>query len=384
MRVSPGNSLECAAFHGICRVLANTAAQLPFRLYRQDRTNPMHREEIRVGDHPVATMIGQFPNSDTTPIVFYSTLVLQMLLWGNGYAEIQRNPVNQLPIALWIRAAHLTDVHRDDAGLLYYTTRDTPDSKQRTVAADSMIHCAGLSTEGIVGLPTVKMLRQEIGQAMAQTIYGSRYYASSGVPSVALTVEGIVKPDAKEQMRHAWNALYTGGNTHQVAVLDQGQKVEVLSAKPIDGQLVEAAKLSAEKLCWAMGVPPSILGLNDRAPRASAEQQDANFLKYGLGPILARIEQPMTAKLAPTASYIIRADTRSLLRSSVTDRATYYTQMRNAGILSANECRAMEDLPSIPNGDRYLEPANMNEVGAASNKEELDEELDDPQDGIDA
>jgi HK97 family phage portal protein len=342
----------------------------------------MHRQEIR--DHPVAQLIGTAPNPDATPISFYSTLVLLMLLWGNGFAEIQRNPVTQQPLAMWIRASHLTDVHRDDGGLLYYTTRDTPDSKQRTVKADDMIHCAGLSLDGIVGLPTVKMLRQEIGQAMAQTIYGSRYYASSGVPSVAITYPGTMKPEQKTELRHAWNALFTGGNTHQAAILDQGQSVEVLTAKPIDGQLVEAAKLSAEKLCWSLGVPPSILGLNDRAPRASAEQQDANFLKYGLGPILARIEQPMTAKLAPTASYIIRADTRSLLRSSITDRATYYTQMRNAGILSANECRAMEDLPSIPDGDRYLEPANMNEVGAASNKEELDEELDDSQDGIEA
>jgi hypothetical protein len=44
-------------------------------------------------------------------------------------------------------------------------------------------------------------------------------------------------------------------------------------------------------------------------------------------------------------------------------RAEAYAAGRQWGYLSANDIRKLENLPPIPNGDRYLEPVNMTEAG---------------------
>jgi HK97 family phage portal protein len=379
VRVTAQTALESAAVQGCIRLLSDSAASLPLRLYKSDPANPMHRQEIR--SHPVSRLCGLAPNPDMTPMTFYSVLVTQLCLWGNAYAEVQRDS-NKQPLALWPRAPHLTRVMRDDDGVLFFDCQDTPDSKWRRIEAEDMVHVVGLSVDGLVGLDTIKLARQEVGNALAQTIHSGRYYKNFATPSVAITApeKVLLKPEQKSQMRQAWEELQSGPSSHRVAILDQGQQVQVLSSHAVEADLVNAMKEAAVRICFIYRVPPTLLGITDKAPRASAEVLDASYLKYSLGPILCRLEQAMQAKLAPTASYSMKFDTRSLLRASMQDRAAYFNTMRLAGILSANEARAMEDLPPIPGGDRYLEPANMNEVSGSSNKEELDEEIEDAQD----
>jgi hypothetical protein len=46
------------------------------------------------------------------------------------------------------------------------------------------------------------------------------------------------------------------------------------------------------------------------------------------------------------------------------ERAEAYQSARQSGWMSVNEIRHKENLPSIPNGDRHLEPLNMVVAGA--------------------
>lgn len=379
VRVSPWTAMESAAVIGCIRLLADSCAQLPMRLYKTDPANPMHRTEAR--NHPVAQLIDVSPNPDMVPMTLYSVMVSQLCLWGNAYVEIQRD-ANGQPIALWPRLPHLTRVMRDDNGVKFFETSDSLDGKWRRIEADDMIHAIGLSVDGVVGLEAVRLARQEIGNDLAATIYSGRYFQNNGAPAITINLpeNTVLKAEQKAQMRTAWMTLQSGPNQFMPAIMDQGATVNAINTHPAAADLVNVFRATAEKICWIYRVPPTLLGITDKAPRASAEQQASDFMRFSLGPILARIEQPMTARLAPTSAYTLRFDTRSLLRAAIQDRAQYYSTMRTAGILSANECRAMEDLPPIQGGDRYLEPANMNEVSESTNKEELDEEITDAQD----
>jgi HK97 family phage portal protein len=374
VRVNEHTALESAAVQACVRVLADTSASLPLRLLKQ--ASPTHHVEVK--DHPTAKLLNVAPNPDMTPITVVSTAMTALLLWGNAYIEIQRDS-NKQPVALWPRLPWLTRIKRDDDGTLFFETGDSADGKFRRVESADMIHAPGLSLDGLIGMRLAHYSRQVIGAALAQDIFGATYYRNGGVPALALKTDKLLKPEQKTQMRHEWEALNTGEqNQWRLAILDQNLALEQYNVTAADSQLVESKRLSAEQICMLLGVPQVILGISDKAPRSTANTLDLTFLKYSLAPRLIRLEQAFDAKLAPTASYRIKFDTRALLRSDQQQRYESYALGRQWGFLSTDDIRAFEDLPPLPNGAgaTYLNPLNMAPAATVANDAEMVEEED--------
>ena len=94
-------------------------------------------------------------------------------------------------------------------------------------------------------------------------------------------------------------------------------------------------------------------------------------------PIYKRFEECMNAQLLTPEQrrqgYFLEHKLDGLLRGDSASRMAMYAAGRQWGFMSANDCRRLENLPAIPNGDIYLTPTNMVEAGkqdtnAVSNK----------------
>jgi hypothetical protein len=62
--------------------------------------------------------------------------------------------------------------------------------------------------------------------------------------------------------------------------------------------------------------------------------------------------------------YQLKFYPQSLMRGDVAARGAWYRVMREIGAYSANDIRLLEDEPPIPNGDTYLQPANLTPLGS--------------------
>lgn len=373
-RVNEHTALEVAAVQACVSTLANTIGSMRLTLQKEGAEG--HHAEVR--HHATGKLLNVAPNPDMTPMTVISTFAAGMILWGNGYLEIQRDS-NAQPVSLWPRLPWLCRVKRDNDGTLYFETSDTPDGKYRRIEAENMIHGVGLSLDGLLGIKTIHTARNVIGAALAADVFAGSYFASAGVPAISLSTDKLLKPDQKTTMRQEWLALQTGeGNLHKIAILDQGMKLDQYNVTAQDAQLVEARKLSREDIAMLFHVPLTVLGISDKAPRATAEMQDLQFLKYGIAPHLSRIEQAFDCKLAPTGSYRVKFDVRELLRSDIQARYQSYALGRQWGWLSADDCRAMESLPPLPEGagNSYLSPLNMATAATVSDDAEAVEEED--------
>ena len=82
----------------------------------------------------------------------------------------------------------------------------------------------------------------------------------------------------------------------------------------------------------------------------SLEQQSRGFTQYDLRTMwLAPTEQRITKELLPRTQ-VARYDMTELMRGDSQARAQYYAVMRQIGALSADDIRAVEDLPPLPDG----------------------------------
>jgi hypothetical protein len=126
------------------------------------------------------------------------------------------------------------------------------------------------------------------------------------------------------------------------------------------------SKLSAERICWAFGIPLQLLGLAT-TPATSTETLMQFWLATGLGFCLNHVEQAFDRLfgLEGEPKDYTEFDTAALLRSAQKDRIEALARAVQSGIYSPNEARAAEDLDAVPYGDEPRCQAQVVPLSAA-------------------
>jgi phage portal protein BeeE len=109
-------------------------------------------------------------------------------------------------------------------------------------------------------------------------------------------------------------------------------------------------------------VPPHKVAELGRATWNNVEQFAIEFVTDCIVPMALRMEQEANIKLYGRnnrGTIYTKLNIAGLLRGDMKARYDSYAVGRQWGWLSANDCRELEDLNPIPNGNVYLSPANM-------------------------
>lgn len=93
------------------------------------------------------------------------------------------------------------------------------------------------------------------------------------------------------------------------------------------------------------------------------EQQTLGWVKFDLIPNwFTPTEQRVTKELTVAGAYA-KYELQALLRGDSEARGSFYTSLFNTGVLSANEIRALEELPPVPGLDEHLQLLTMGPYG---------------------
>ena len=126
--------------------------------------------------------------------------------------------------------------------------------------------------------------------------YGSKFYANGASPSGVLEHPGTLKDPSK--VRDSWNAAFAGsGNSHRVAVLEEGLKYTPISISPNEAQFLETRKFQIDEIARIFRVPPHMVGDLEKSSFSNIEQQSLEFVKYTLEPWIVRWEQSISRSL---------------------------------------------------------------------------------------
>jgi len=397
IRVSELTAFQTTTFLACVDLIASKFASLPIHVYERQVMKGGRAAHRIAYDHNYYELIHVEPNVEMSRQTFLKTYMIHCLAWSNGYGEIQRDGGNEA-IALWPRNPSKTRPRRLTAalrlnpepwrpfpvelaaGTMVFETTDGIDDLDhsditansarpaRIIPAEDMLHVPGISFDGRLGQSVVWLARQILGLQMALEKFGAKYFSNFAKPGGLLTLPALQKPD-QDKARQSWLEAQGGENAHRVAVMPTGATFTPMSNNPQDSQALESRQHGRTEIAAIFHVPGRMVGDTSKSARASTEQENQEFLDYGLSPWLNAFKLEVKRKLFPHPQvgrrpknpYYVDFDTTELVRPDAAAREKFYASGRQWGYLNANDVRAFEKLNPIdePSAEKYWMPINM-------------------------
>ena len=340
--VTENTALTVASIYCAVRLLAETIAQLPIQAYRRKKSG--NKEWL--SDYPAQITLAREPNPWQTSLEWREMMMGHVLLRGNAYSRIISG----------IRGATTTLVPLNPGcmkvemltnGRLRYTYH-VPGGGTEVYAQDEIFHLRGLSTDGVMGISPVSMMKEPFGLAKAAETYGASFFGNSARPDGFLTTDAPLKEEAAKQNRKMWEDTHRGpANAHRTAVLTNGLKWSAVGLNNQDSQFLETREFSVVEIARAFRVPPHMIYDLKRATFSNIEHQQLEFATYSILPWLRRWEERINRDLIADPDVYIKFSMEGLLRGDMAARAEFYSKMIQTGVYTVDTVLELEDMNPV-------------------------------------
>jgi HK97 family phage portal protein len=312
-----------------------------------------------VTDHYLHELLRLSPNAMMTPLEFREALTLQLVLWGNGYAFVERSAAGR-PLSLTPLAPDRMKVVRSDGGLTYHYSTD---KGTHVYAQQSILHLKGFSTDGVVGLSPIGYAAHTLGLTVAADRYASKAFSSGGRPAGVLTVDKFLTPDQRDQLRTIYTHIAAEESTG-TWVLEGGTQYQAIGISPDDMQLLASRAFQLAEIARIFRVPSFLINDTERSTSwgTGIESLQLGWLQFGLRPYLTRWESTIADSLLDRAGrkrYFVEHNIEGLLRADSASRAAFYSAAAQNGWMSRAEIRAKENLPYVEGSDELTVQVNL-------------------------
>ena len=367
--ITQDTALEVTACYACVKLLAEQIAIIPVNVYADEGKGG----RVKRKDHKVHRLLNIEPNPYMTAYNFWKAMMVQELLTGFGYAEVERDRKTKEPIALWPVPTKFVTKKKNSRGEPVYEIKIDKE-KPKMIAYGNMLEIQGMTPDGYSVYEPIQLLKNALGLSKSAEIFSKEYFEEGSHPSGVITYPGALKTEKQDEFRKQIKQTYGGlGKHHRVMLMEDGMKFERISAPPNEGQMFESRKFQVIEIARFFNVPPHKIMELDRATWGNMEESNIQFINDSLLPHLINNQQAIYQTLLfdfeKREGIYVEYDLNNLLRGRLQDRFDSYAKARQWGWLNVNEIRAKENMPDIgPKGDVYIEPLNMREAGEGGNE----------------
>ena len=370
--VTPENAMSAPSVYACVKLISQTIARMPWMVLENDYETGTAEPDK---EHSIFGLLNVESNEDQTAHTWRELTVSDLCLYGNSYSFIQRNAAGEAVSLEHLRPDYMF-MQRDQSNQPYYqyysgsvSERASDSVKQRMFRPFDILHClTATGGDGILGMAPIAAMRNLIAQELALEEYVARFFANSARPSGILTMPGTLSAEAAGRLRESWQKQQGGVfNSGRIAVLENGLTFNPVSTNMVENQMIDVRKYCRAQIASAFGVPSFKIGATESISYSSQEQGEAAFISSTLANYASIIEQEVNRKLFKRGSdYYTRINFDDLQRGDRASRYSSYNIGLTTGLLTVNEARALESLPSIgESGDTVRVPLNTTTPGAA-------------------
>lgn len=366
INMTPDVAMSVTAFFSAVRFRAFAVASLPKILYQRTASG-----KRRVIESPLYRVLHDEPNSEMSAFDLWAMLDSHVTARGNGFAEIVTDAAGNITALYPLRPDKMEIMRAADGGLRYvYQLPQKFDSRKVILLPEQVLHLRGLTSDGVMGIAQVSMMRNAVALAKATEDYGGAYFGNGANPGVVLKHPGKFKDQTVvDRIRDGWEEMHRGlDNAHRVAILEEGMDVAQIGLSPEDSQFLETRTFQVYEIARMTDVPPSMIFELSQSNYSTLEQMTLDYVVHHLRPWLVAYEQQCNRSLLlqseKDAGWFVENLIDGLLRGDLTTRYNAYAIGKQNGWLTTNNILRMENMNTIgAKGDVYTVPLNMSVLG---------------------
>ena len=191
------------------------------------------------------------PSPYMSAFEFRRAMTMQVLLYGNAFAAINRSVGGELLELILLQPDSVSlDL---TTGVPIYRTMN-----YGALTASQVFHLRAPSTSGLWGDSPISLCRTSIQLLAAQEEMALKAYSNAGNPKIALVHPGPLSLEARQRIMSDYEAKHAGtANTGKPLVLAEGMRIERISSTLDDAGLATARQYSVADVSRIYGVPMS-------------------------------------------------------------------------------------------------------------------------------
>lgn len=358
VRVTEDTALTLSAVYACVRVISEDIAGLPWHVMEQRADGG---SELRPED-PADWLLSVQANPEVPAFQFRETILAHALLWGNGFAEIERDGAGR-PAWLWLLTPDRVCPERAADGRIVYAVSNRTGGATYLESED-VYHLRGLGFDGLVGYSVVQLAARSIGAGIALDQSTADLFGNDSTPGGVLKHPGKLSEPAAKRLSEDWEKRHAGpGKKRRVAVLEEGMDWVQTGLPPDDTKLIEQRQFTPADICrWFRVSPVKIQDLL-RATFSNIEQLSINHVTDTLLPWVRRLEGEANVKCFGRTNRgrrFTRLNLKGLLRGDTAAQTEHVSKMLGQGVYDIDEARSYLDLNPIgPDGKKRFVPVNM-------------------------
>lgn len=344
-RMTTAQLLANSTVNACVNIIADAVASLSLNVYKKGKNGREKVEKL-----PLAKVLKRNPNYNDTAYSFKQQIMLHLLLRGNAFIFVERNPDYSVR-ALYPLDPDTVEICTDEKKDVYYKL--TVDGKQYKYNATAILHIPAIRYNRLRGLSPMEYSTHSAKTGLELEEYTQNYF-DGGIHSKLLVTVPVEhknwsKDDSQKLTEQLLDAYGGKENANKPLILSKG-----LTATPIningnsDSQLVENRSFSEKEIAKIFRVPLFMLG-SENSKFTNMEQSNTYFLQHTLTPWLVKIQEYFN-RLLPVEmqdSCYVEFDTDTMLRADYNTRMNNYVKGLQSGIYTLNQVLEMENLPKV-------------------------------------
>ena len=365
IHIDASSAYKWTASWACIRVLTDTISMLRWHGYK--KIDSGGREILSPGNR-LNQMLNVAPNDEMTSFSFRETMMANVLVWGNAFAEIERD-MSGAAVKLWPIEPHRVDLKRDkETSRLFYLV-----DNNTTILPEDMFHIKGLGSNGLLGYYVLALFSQCFATGLAAERHAAQFFGEGAIPSGLLKSSARLNETTAKEYIRAFEKQHL--QSRRIGLLQPNMDFEVISSNNEDAQLQETRSFQVEEACRIYRVPPTKIGELRRGTYSNTEQMENAFARDSIAPWCIKLEQEANAKLigprGKRDNQYTSINLNGILRGDSESRVKYYQGLRDLGVLTPNDILRLEDMNEIgPEGDKRLVPLNFTTLEMAGKVQE--------------
>jgi len=294
------------------------------------------------------------PNDEMIPFAFREAMLIQALVYGNAFAEIERDGMGRA-VALWPIVADRAILERDRATGRLVLRVMNGDRGETILPYADVYHLHGPSLDGVAGFDMVAIAARALAHSAAAERFGAAFYGNGTTFGGVLEDTGDTSVEKLDFIREQIEQRHRGPDrAFKFLILTGGMKWASTSTTPEEAQFVESRQFMVAEVCRYFGVPPHKVQHLINATFSNIEHQGLEFSRDALTPWCERMRQEADWKLVPGSGRFLRTRINIdwLSEGDAKSRAETDGVLVTAGIKTRNEARKDRGLNTLgPDGD---------------------------------